>query len=231
MSRELSGKSDFTFKFIKPTIIAFMGIPGSGKSTIAKEISSLIESFCYLEKEENLYPEKVRKALAEPDEHENILDIHFYFRNMRAEYHHLAQINKIKNHSTILDSFFSKLMLDILEKKDSATDWFINSKSQHFYKILDISKKDSANLTDADILIFLSVNKTVHGEFLKKRNRPSEVNENIYECQKVFKDCSLKYCEKNEKKFILIEQKNNLEQIVNLVIKELLEEEIICKII
>ncbi|RNA02922.1 hypothetical protein BpHYR1_020804 [Brachionus plicatilis] len=50
-----------TFKFKKPTILAFMGIPGSGKSTIAREISRIINSSCYLENEEDHYPERVHK--------------------------------------------------------------------------------------------------------------------------------------------------------------------------
>ena len=114
-----------------------------------------------------------------------------------------------------------------MERNNPTTDWFINSKSQHFHKIIEISKKDSANLSDADVLIFLQVNKNVHKEFLVKRNRSSEVSENIYDSQQIFLESSIDYTKNKKKKIILIEQENNLSNIVQLVIDQLIKQDII----
>lgn len=187
----------------------------------------MINSTCYLEKEENLYPESVKNAFLNPDENENILVIHFYFRDMRADYHKKAFENKLVKKSSVIDSYFSKLMLDILAHKDPATDFLVNSKNLHFDKVIKISEKDSKELADADVLIFLRVSKSVHKKFLEKRNRSSEINEDIYNAQKVFLQSSIRYTKINNKLLIIVDQQDDLDLIVNQIIRELIKKDII----
>lgn len=176
-----------------------------------------------------MYPEKVKNAFLNQDENENILIIHLYFRNMRADYHKKALSNKLFKKSSVIDSFFSKLMFDILSQNDPSTDFLVNSKNLNFQKIIEISEKDSNELADADVLIFLKVSKTVHKEFLEKRNRSNEINENIYDAQKVFLQSSIRYTRLKNKLLIIIEQQNNLDLIVNQVINELIKRDMIVK--
>ena len=67
-----------------------------------------------------------------PDQDNNVLDIHKYFRDMRSQYHYQADLNKQNGISTIMDSFFSKLMLDIIDTP--GTEWFINKNDGAFSK-------------------------------------------------------------------------------------------------
>ena len=213
------------YSFVKPTFLAFMGIPGSGKSTIAKNLADRINSQCYLENEEDLYPNDIKLKFNDVDKDQNIVDIHYYFRNMRAEYHKQAEANKKNKLSSILDSFYSKVMLDIIKQPN--TDWFINSKNRHFNKIKNISELDSSNLFDADIVIFLNVTKDLHKTFLKSRNRECEVDERIISAQSSFYNATVNYAEMKNKKLIVVQQEYNVDKIVNNIIEILKKEKII----
>lgn len=148
---------------------------------------------------------------------------------MRADYHKMAFNNKLSKKSSVIDSFFSKLMWDILSQKDPSIDHLIDSKNLHFQKIVEISEKDSNELADSDVLIFLKVSKNIHKEFLEKRNRSNEINENIYNAQNVFLQSSIRYTKIKNKILIIIEQQNNLDLIVNQVINELIKKDLIVK--
>src|ERR1043166_8223824 len=54
--------------FLKPTVISFAGIPGSGKSTIARKLNSILESRLYLEPEENEYPNDIKENFSRKKE-------------------------------------------------------------------------------------------------------------------------------------------------------------------
>lgn len=202
------------------------GIPGSGKSTIAKSLSSIIESQCFLESEEDQYPNDIKMKLRNSEKDENILDIHFYFRNMRAEFHRLAYLNKENKESSIIDSFFSKLMMDIICQPN--TDYFINSQNKNFSRIMEISEKDSKQLADADIVIFLNVTKDVHNQFLKTRQRESEVDDRIFMAQNAFYNAAVNYSNQNNKLFFNVQQECNLNKIIDFIIEKLLIEDLIC---
>ena len=171
----------------------------------------------------------MKNAFLNQNENQNILVVHLYFRNMRADYHKMAFNNKLSKKSSVIDSFFSKLMWDILSQKDPSIDHLIDSKNLHFQKIVEISEKDSNELADSDVLIFLKVSKNIHKEFLEKRNRSNEINENIYNAQNVFLQSSIRYTKIKNKILIIIEQQNNLDLIVNQVINELIKKDLIVK--
>jgi thymidylate kinase len=213
------------YSFVKPTFLAFMGIPGSGKSTIAKKLNDRLNSHCYLEHEEDLYPDDIKLKFKNVDKDENIVDIHYYFRNMRAEYHKQAETNKKNKKGSILDSFYSKVMLDIIKQPN--TDWFINSKNRHFNKIKSVSEFDSNNLSDADIVIFLNVTKDMHKTFLKNRNRECEVDERIISAQSSFYNATVNYAKRKNKKLIVVQQENNVDKVVNNIIEILKTEKVI----
>jgi shikimate kinase len=211
--------------FSKPTILAFMGIPGSGKSTIARHISSILNVECFVECEEESYPEDIKRKLKNSEKDENILDIHYYFRNMRANYHQLAYENKKKGMSSIMDSFFSKLMNDIIQQPN--TDWFINSKNKNFYKIKEVSEYDSKHLQDADVIIFLNVSKDLHKKFLEKRHRSAEVSEHIHLAQEAFLQATRNYVKEHKKKLIVVEQEFNINKKVKQIVELLKKEDVL----
>ena len=214
------------FEFNTPTFISFMGIPGCGKSTIARALNQKISSRLYLECEEDSYPSDIKLKMKEPALNDNVLDIHKYFRNMRCEYHQLAKLNKQNGVSTIMDSFFSKVMIDIINKPN--IDWFINSKDKNFNAIKEMSEADSKNLPDADIIIFLNVSQEMHCLFLNKRKRESEVDSRIFQTQSAFFKAAKNYANKNNKKFYVIQQEmNSIDKIIDNIIAQLLNENLI----
>ena len=145
---------------------------------------------------------------------------------MRCEYHEMAEQNKKHGVSTIMDSYFSKLMIDILNKP--GTEWFINAKDKNFNAIKAISEYDSHNLPHSDVLIFLHVSEDLHKFFLNIRSRESEVDHRIFKTQQVFFNAAKKYAHKHSKQFLFIRQEiNNVNKVVDNIIDQLLKRNLI----
>lgn len=212
--------------FLKPIIIAFVGIPCSGKSTITRELSKFLDSQFYLEPEESNYPNNIKENFSRIKEHGSALNVYKYFRNIRARNLFAAEKKKMKGISSVLDCFYDKIVVDILGNPE--TDCFVDSKSEDFKKILKIAKEDSLSLPHIDLLFFLRLNsKELHDDFLQERGRKLDVSSEIYQAQEIFLKASSNYSRKNSTKFVIIEQGKSIENTIHKIILSLEKEKII----
>jgi thymidylate kinase len=226
---ESEAKQNFFYEKIelkRPTIISFVGIPGSGKSTITKRLGNILNICAYLEPEESEYPEDIKKKFLRIKETGAALEVYKHFRDIRVKNLLSAEKTKNEGKSSVIDCFYDKIMIDILGK--SETDYFVDSKGDDFEKILKIAKEDSLSLPRVDFLFFLRLNdKELHDHFLKERGRKLDVSSEIYQAQEVFlrasKDCS----QRNQTIFVVINQSRSIETIIQQIIFFLEKEKII----
>lgn len=219
----MSSSTHYAFNF--PSMLAFMGIPGVGKTTIARKIKAFFPGInIYLEAEESEYPQEISQKFQNRDEF-GYLDIYRYFRDMRTLDLASAVSQKRNGHSSIIDCYYDKLMSRILIQEN--IDWFINSNHVDYAKILNIARVDAIALPDPDIIIFFKISQKMHHHFMQKRERQAEVDQNVFYSQKAFLKATQEYAEEKKLKFFLIEQEEGVNASVQKVISFLLQANLI----
>lgn len=198
--------------FSRPVIISFLGLPGSGKSTIAKKLHQNFPSNLYLEKEETDYPEKVLYCFRNQDIKNSSLYYFNYFRKQRLQGLYLAQKNKLNGQSSIIDSYYDKIFAKLFGHP--GMDYLINSKHEDFPKIATIAENDYLNLPNPDFLFFFKLsNKELYKTFLNSRKRETEVNDCIFSLQDHFIKAVIEYGEKNSVITYIIDQEFSLDSL------------------
>lgn len=213
------------YQFATPTLLTFIGIPASGKSTIAKHLNaSIANSQVFLELPEDQYPEKIKQAF-ENREHFGYKDIYHYFRSIHLYHLYAAQLRKYSNLSSIVDCYFDKILFSLLEKR--RIDYFINSNHRDFPEILNYTSHDAQTIPKADVVVFLKITQKLHNTFLKKRNRHADMGPPIFDTQEAFLEATLEYAARENKPCIILEQEKGIKSITQKLIKQLLSKSII----
>jgi thymidine phosphorylase len=147
-STDLHFDSEFRFSFVRPTLLSFIGLPASGKSSLAAAMHSYYvdgnernKARLYLECEERDYPAYVRTCFEHYDKAGSALRIYQYFRDQRVRALQEAYYRKMAHgESGIIDSYFDKLMYQFL--KHDAMKALINDKHKDYQEIINIAKED-----------------------------------------------------------------------------------------
>lgn len=205
--------------FIKPSIIGFMGIPASGKSTIAIELANLLDAEVYLEGEENNYPNEIKKGFLNRDKEGVALNLYKYFRDIRVKNLKLAIYNKQQGRSSILDSVYDKLFYDLLGR--NGVDKLVNPNHADFAKIESIAYEDKNSLPDMDIIVFLKVSRDLYGIMQQARGRKFDVEKSIFEAQESFLAVTSKYAQEKGKILIVLDQQNDVKIVVRKLLRKL----------
>lgn len=206
-------------------IISFVGIPGSGKSSIVREISKIINTEFFVEPEEEQWPEIVTKR----DVYGFFTGI-TWFRGIRIkQLYDAEQISQDKK-LVILDTYYDKLIGLYLGKK--GLDWLISKKDKYFDTVKKMSKTDYEILPNVDLIIFLKVSKNLWKRFISLRNRALD-NETdfINSCfllQKHLLNSVKKYCRDFNKQYLIINQHfSSPENMARIIVEKLKNEKII----
>ncbi len=205
--------------FNSPLIIAFMGIPASGKSTIATELANLVDAKLYLEGEETNYPDDVKEGFLNRERKGVALKLYKYFRKIRLKHIRSAVINKQQGKSSILDCFFDKLFYDMLDS--SGMDWIIDPKHADFGKIKQIAYKDKNNLPDVDVIVFLKISEDLHKTLQHSRGRKFDLDSKIFTAQEAFLDATHNYAKTQNKTLIIINQERDVYRVATKILSRL----------
>ena len=128
-------------------IISFVGIPGSGKSTITKEFSKIINADFFVEPEENEWSEIVTKR-----EFYGFFTGITWFRSIRIKQLYDAEQMSKKGKLVVLDTYYDKLINLYLGKR--GLEWLISKDDKYFNVAKSMSKVDYENLPNVDLIIF-----------------------------------------------------------------------------
>ncbi len=186
----------------KGKLIAAFGMPGTGKSTVTKELGKLLASKTFHEPEEKHWG----KAVSERDICGYFTAI-MWFRSTRIPLLYNAKKLADSGEVIFLDSYYDKLFSLYIEKE--GMKWLLNKEDPYFKVMINIAKIDYKILPDVDILIFFKLDLDTWIKFLKKRNRNLDNEASFRESfitQKYFLDAAIKYCSERGVELIIFEQ-------------------------
>jgi len=216
---ELIGAS--VVKKIDGVFIAGLGIPGSGKSSVMKELAKLMECEIFLEPEEELWSDAVK----ERDTCGYFTSI-TWFRSIRVPYLYSAYKLKQLGKNVIVDSYYDKAMHYCIGKK--GMDWFIPSHDKYFSLIKELMQTDLETLPDADCIVSFEIEYKDWLTLLNKRNRNfDEKNEldKTFCTQSYFIDAAEELAKTRNMKHIRFKQKMSTPIEAAQQLQELLKQE------
>lgn len=144
-------------------VIAFAGLSGSGKSTIAKTMESLYTCNILIEPEESEWPETITKKEF------GYFTMWMSFRQIWLPLQFQAQALKKKSKIVFLDSYFIKIIGYELEK--SGMEWLFPKEDPYFAVYRQICQLDIQLLPDPDCIVLFDVSYNDWLKMLSSRNR------------------------------------------------------------
>lgn len=145
-------------------VIAFAGLSGSGKTTMAETLANLYSYDCITEPEEIDWPDVIKKK----DVFGNFA-MWMGFRQLWLPQQFEAQDLKRKNKVVFLDSFFIKMIGYELEEPDM--EWLFPRDDPYFPIYQQICKLDIQYLPDPDCIVLFDISYEDWLKLLASRNR------------------------------------------------------------
>ena len=213
----------------KGILIAAMGLPSVGKSSVIRELGMLLGCKTLIEKEESYW----NQAISDRDKNHDFFTANMSFRCMRVPYYYEASRDVEEGKLVLLDTFYDKLSYLYMEDKVNFK-WLFDDDSAYYNSLKEIVKLDYENLPDADYLIFFDIERDVWKKFMVKRGRKLDENKdfiNSFDGIKKMKEAVdeyKKYLEENKKKLKIIKVKQKYDsanRIALSVFAQLLHEE------
>lgn len=185
-------------------VIAFFGLPGVGKSTLAKMYAAKIGAQVFLEPEEKDWADAVNSR----DTSGHATAIH-WFRAIRVPHLYQAQALKKRGEHAVVDSYFDKLCYYYLGQP--GVEWLISPSDPYFSNVKRLAKLDLDLLPDADTLIYVSASESDWKKMIKKRNRKLDKSSQLastYKADLLFRSAVRKYARKKSDRIRLVEFEN-----------------------
>ena len=200
----------------KGMLIAFAGLPCSGKSTLTKSLGEQLNKPFFLEPEEDAWPLWITQKNSDQFSALN------WFRSARVPIYKMASESS-KATLTLIDSFYDVLIYYYLE--NSAFSWLISPENPYFEIIKKTATLDAKLLPKPDLLVFLRLDEQCWKHFLDSRGRAYDEAvdiENYFHMQYAILEAVKQYCIDNVLNYIIIDQEvNNISGIKNKILNEL----------
>jgi len=142
--------------------IAFVGLPGSGKSAITTSLAKMWEADSFLE------PEEWPLAVSEREVCGHFTGLQ-WFRSMRVPLYFMAERVRRRGGTAILDSYYDKLCAHWLGAV--GMEWLISPSDEYFGLARKVAELDWRRLPLADVLVVLTVDESTWSKFLSARDR------------------------------------------------------------
>lgn len=186
--------------------IAFMGVPGCGKSATAAALANQLECDVFLEPEESEWSELVT-ARSSYGEFGPFLGLQ-WFRNTRVPDYLKAASIHAQGGTSVVDSMYDKLLAKYMSA--ASMSWLISPDNDYFDAAKKVAEIDYASLPDPTHLIFVSVDQGTWQKLLDGRGRDFDVESNISSYlamqEDMFKSADA-YCHDTDTQLILHNQR------------------------
>lgn len=167
--------------------IAFMGIPGAGKSTVCKALAHRLGAEALLE------PEHWPAAVSERDVSGAFTAL-TWFRSMRVPNLHSAAAIRDDGGTALVDSYYDKLCADYLDAPEMS--WLLPASDPWRDIGIQVAELDWKLLPEADCVVLLEVDEGTWHAFLTARGRQLDDAfglSNEFACQPVFGKAAERY--------------------------------------
>lgn len=141
--------------------IALIGLPGAGKTTLARSIAASMRASLALEPEEPTWPDFVREGT---DDFARLM----WFRAIRTSAVARAASESVGG-AVVADSYYDKLCAAWLGAP--GMEWLIDPSDPYFEVAKGVAELDRDMLPAADIVVVLSVSEKTWLERLTQRGR------------------------------------------------------------
>lgn len=145
-------------------LVAFAGLPSSGKSSTARELGVILQAESFLEPEESSWPNLVRERSTIGK-----FTALTWFRTVRVPDLFAAKAVSDRGGVAIVDSYYDKLVS--LYLGEECFSWLIPRTDPYFDTAMAMAKTDYCHLPVADILVFLKIEEDTWRSFMKIRGR------------------------------------------------------------
>lgn len=179
-------------------VIAFAGLSGSGKTTMAKKLETLCTCNILIEPEESEWPDIINKEVF------GYFAMWLGFRQIWLPMQIEAQNLKKNNQTVILDSFFIKIIGYELGKP--GMNWLFPKDDPYFAVYRQICQLDIQCLPDPDCIVLFDVSQEDWLKLLSSRNREWDKTAGFIESYSITKsaiqEAVLQLCEERNIRLI-----------------------------
>ncbi|GGO94383.1 hypothetical protein [Wenjunlia tyrosinilytica] len=142
--------------------IAFVGLPGAGKSTVCEALAARMRGVALME------PEDWPPAVTDPSSAGGFTAL-TWFRAMRVPLYYRAVRERDQGRVAVLDTYYDKICRHLLGAE--GMDWFLSPRDPYFDLYQEIAERDWELLPTADVIVSFQLSEDVWRHFLNKRSR------------------------------------------------------------
>ena len=155
-------------------LIAFAGLPSSGKSTTAKALAGILGVRSFIEPEEDQWPQAVRDR--DRVGHFTALT---WFRSVRVPQLYAAAEASRSQRAAVIDSYYDVLLSRYIGSHPFL--WLLEPGDPYFPLAQQMAKLDWQQLPHADVLVFLRLGELTWNTFMERRSREFDRNAHLKE--------------------------------------------------
>lgn len=149
-------------------LIAGVGLPGIGKSTILKELTHKQQWQRFAEPEEAIWPTAARDHTSS-----GVFTALTWFRTMRVSNLYAADRLRREGHIALIDSYYDKLMTYYIEAPQM--EWLIAPDDPYFDVLKQMARVDNHCLPTADIIVLFTATFASWEQCIMTRKRQLDV--------------------------------------------------------